>query len=547
LLISSSEKTVCQQLILFKRNSNQAAPHDLRLFQFQTNNNLKPTSSMMSFFLNGDDKENISNDDNKENIAPIRRKKVASSILSPVEKRLKKSATDSKLIRQAKTLFSDMAASDSIIATVEAIFNDVDNKHGMIQVMRSTIMQQVKIRFDTNLTSADCETIRAVDTNYREKMYKAITEIDSSFINHVNFGDCPDENATDLITLNFATDKETERPAVGRGLFNLMNSSVGGCIMMMDVCVVKRYFNLKLEEAGIEGKARKDLRIDGLRFNDGITFAFDVPANYNTKLDGIRKSLKLQNVDEIHLISVVLRISHALHHRAKYGTPLNTVCCSSPIFEAQFGLDKQNGCRRYLVDLKGQGRHPEWLMCGYAAAFTAEELAPCNAAICDFLASIKQMKAELLKVGVDLDIHNKHVGISQSFSIWNNLTEEERETIRCLKHEGNKLGGERSGMEHHIASKVEVDCLNEATTLEDLQLSDDLFDIATALCLVVHNGRVDKMLDVLRSFKKGHILTSLISTTAAAYDLDFLQKAKSVNELTGLKDEDKAILLKHGH
>jgi hypothetical protein len=42
-------------------------------------------------------------------------------------------------------------------------------------------------------------------------------------------------------------------------------------------------------------------------------------------------------------------------------------------------------------------------------------------------------------------------------------------------------------------------------------------------------------------------LTSLISTTAAAYDLDFLQKAKSVNELTGLKDEDKAILLKHGH
>eukprot|EP00970_Alexandrium_tamarense_P005850 scaffold956_cov98-Alexandrium_tamarense.AAC.1 len=40
-----------------------------------------------------------------------------------------------------------------------------------------------------------------------------------------------------------------------------------------------------LEEASIEGKARKDLRIDGLRFNDGITFAFDVPANYNTKLD----------------------------------------------------------------------------------------------------------------------------------------------------------------------------------------------------------------------------------------------------------------------
>eukprot|EP00970_Alexandrium_tamarense_P004348 scaffold729_cov201-Alexandrium_tamarense.AAC.1 len=54
------------------------------------------------------------------------------------------------------------------------------------------------------------------------------------------------------------------------------------------------------------------------------------------------------------------------------------------------------------------------------------------------------------------------------------------------------------------------------------------------------------MLDVLRSLKQGHILSSLLTTTAAAYDLDFLQKAKSVNELTGLKDEDKAILLKHG-
>jgi hypothetical protein len=222
-----------------------------------------------------------------------------------------------------------------------------------------------------------------------------------------------------------------------------MNSSVGECIMMMDVCVVKRYFNLKLEEAGIEGKARKDLWIDGLRFNDRITFAFGVPANYNTKLDSIRKSLKLQNVDEIHLISVVLRISHALLHRAKYGTPLNMVCCSSPIIGAQFGLNKQKGCRRYLVNLKGQGRHPEWLMCGYAAAFTAEELAPCNAAICDFLASIKQMKAELLKVGVNLDNHKKHVGISQSFSNWNNLTKEERETIRRLKHDGCKLGGEQ--------------------------------------------------------------------------------------------------------
>jgi hypothetical protein len=117
-----------------------------------------------------------------------------------------------------------MAASDSIIATVEAIFTSIDNNHGMIEVMRTSIMQQVKIRFYTNLISTNC----AVDTNFCEKMYKAITEIDSSFINHVNFGDCPDATATNLITLNFATEKETKRPAKGRGLYNLMNSSVAG-------------------------------------------------------------------------------------------------------------------------------------------------------------------------------------------------------------------------------------------------------------------------------------------------------------------------------
>eukprot|EP00970_Alexandrium_tamarense_P020549 scaffold15364_cov186-Alexandrium_tamarense.AAC.3 len=131
-----------------------------------------------------------SNDDDKENITPNRRKAAASSAPSPVEKCLNKTAADPKLIRQAKTLFNDMAASDSIIATVEAIFTDIDNNHGMIEAMRTTIMQQ-------------------------------------------------------------------------------------------------------LEEAGVEGKARKDLLMDDIRFNDGMTFAFDVLDNYSTKLDSIRRTLKL--------------------------------------------------------------------------------------------------------------------------------------------------------------------------------------------------------------------------------------------------------------
>eukprot|EP00970_Alexandrium_tamarense_P002149 scaffold294_cov193-Alexandrium_tamarense.AAC.14 len=68
------------------------------------------------------------------------------------------------------------------------------------------------------------------------------------------------------------------------------------------------------------------------------------------------------------------------------------------------------------------------------------------------------------------------------------------------------------------------------------------------LAFLTKNGSIDHstVLTTMLSVKQGHILTSLLNTTAAAYDLDFLQKAKSVNELTGLKDEDKAIFLKHG-
>eukprot|EP01082_Thalassiosira_pseudonana_P009726 g8618.t1 g8618 contig3:506090-507058(+) len=179
-----------------------------------------------------------------------------------------------------------------------------------------------------------------------------------------------------------------------------------------------------------------------------------------------------------------------------------------------------------------------------------------------------------------------------------------RENIPRLKHDGCNLGGEHSGMEHHIAAQVEIVSLNQATTLEDLQLLDDLFGIGTALCLVVHKRRIDKMLDVLCSFKwsdvmmtivagidlediqgaktlnmldieeknlawltkngsidhstvlttmlsikLGHYnrnLLPLLNTTAAAYVLDVLLKAKSINELEGLKDENEAILLKHG-
>lgn len=63
-------------------------------------------------------------------------------------------------------------------------------------------------------------------------------------------------------------------------------------------------------------------------------------------------------------------------------------------FKLSLDSKKQDRCESSLISLKGQGHHPAWLMCGYAAAFTEEELA--QTSICNFLATIKQMKSALL-------------------------------------------------------------------------------------------------------------------------------------------------------
>jgi hypothetical protein len=44
-------------------------------------------------------------------------------------------------------------------------------------------------------------------------------------------------------------------------------------------------------------------------------------------------------------------------------------------FKLSLDSKKQDRCDSSLISLKGQGHHPAWLMCGYAAAFTEEELA----------------------------------------------------------------------------------------------------------------------------------------------------------------------------
>jgi hypothetical protein len=78
---------------------------------------------------------------------------------------------------------------------------DNNDNHKMVTVMRRTAEQQVSIKYDTNSTSSEiqCKNIRYVDTDFCRAMHNAIVDQEASFSNRVNFGDCPDEDATSRV------------------------------------------------------------------------------------------------------------------------------------------------------------------------------------------------------------------------------------------------------------------------------------------------------------------------------------------------------------
>ena len=319
--------------------------------------------------------------EDKENIDPNRRKAVASSAISPAKKRLKKTAANSKVINvnvdsttihRMKTLLYDVAASDRMTKVFTEIINSNSNDNEIVRIMRSTMKQQISIRHDESTNEKDRpQSMKNMEMQFRDEMYKAIVaegnKCDIDFSNRINFGDCIDASMDSLCTLNYATLKEIKRPKEGRGKYNLINGHSSGCPRMMEVSVGKRFQSLKFEEAKKEGeKARSDFRLENLRFNDGIVIAFDKPKKYGTTLQTIQRNLGLKSVDYLHAISVLLRIFHALLHWEVNKKPLNSLCCSAEIFVAQFGEGKENGFDGKLVSLKGQCRHPEWMMRGFA-------------------------------------------------------------------------------------------------------------------------------------------------------------------------------------
>jgi hypothetical protein len=191
----------------------------------------------MSFFPNA----NLvsSYDDDKENIAPNRRKAAASSAVSPVKKRLKKTAADSKFIRQAKKTEED----DSI----HCLIKEIHGSKGILQAAQFTAKYKGENagRLDNqrhlrsllsivkNPSNYTADSVISLVIESRRLTNAAIVkqglENGVYFQGLVNLGDLVTKTARGLEGMNFAPQDEDAKPPVERGEFNLMNPDDNPC------------------------------------------------------------------------------------------------------------------------------------------------------------------------------------------------------------------------------------------------------------------------------------------------------------------------------
>ncbi|EED86302.1 predicted protein [Thalassiosira pseudonana CCMP1335] len=170
--------------------------------------------------------------DNKENIAPNRRKAVASSAFSPGEKRLKK--TDSKFIRQAKKDDSkQIHGSKGILQAVQFTKKykgenavRLDNQHHLRSLL--SIFKNPSNYTPDSVISLVSESRRLTNA----AIIKQGLEVGVYFQGLVNLGDLVTKTARGLEGMNFAPQDEDAKPPVGRGEFNLMNPDDNPCCAM---------------------------------------------------------------------------------------------------------------------------------------------------------------------------------------------------------------------------------------------------------------------------------------------------------------------------
>jgi hypothetical protein len=273
-----------------------------------------------------------SNDDYKENITPNRRKAVASSALSPVEKRLKKTAADSKLIHLAKKTVDD----DSI----HCLIKQIHGSKGIIEAAQFTEKYKGEnaVRLDNQchlrslipiVKNPSNYTVDSVITHVIESrrltnaaIVKQGLESGVYFEGLVNLGDLVTKTARGLEGMNFAPQDEDAKPPIGRGEFNLMNPDDNPCCGM----------HIKIEGTcllyGITKQQEKDTEEKSLVLLNDVALHDLVPIAYPNHGKEVGNNAEIPKIctalgdHELYLISALYLISHGIVHKMMTNKPL---------------------------------------------------------------------------------------------------------------------------------------------------------------------------------------------------------------------------------
>jgi hypothetical protein len=270
--------------------------------------------------------------DNKENIAPNQRKAAASSAVSPVKKRLKK--TDSKFIRQAKKIKED----DSI----HCLIKQIHGSKGILQAAQFTEKYKGEnaVRLDNQRHLRSLLSIFKNPSNYTpDSVISLVSEsqrltnaaiikqgLESGFYFQglINLGDLVTKTARGLEGMNFAPQDEDAKPPVERGEFNLMNPDDNPCCAM-HIKIEGTHLLYEIKKQQEKDTDEKALVVlNDVALHDLVPIAYPNHRNKddnNAEITEICTALGIIDY-ELYLISALYLISHGIVHKMMTKKPL---------------------------------------------------------------------------------------------------------------------------------------------------------------------------------------------------------------------------------
>eukprot|EP00970_Alexandrium_tamarense_P001665 scaffold203_cov291-Alexandrium_tamarense.AAC.2 len=349
-----------------------------------------------------------SNDDDKENIAPNRRKAAASSVLSPVQKRLKKTAADSKFIRQAKKTEED----DSI----HCLIKQIHGSKGILRAAQFTEKYKGKnaVRLDNQRHLRSLLSIVKNPSNYTaNSVISLVIEsrrltnaaiVKQGLENGVYFGEL--DNLGDLVTktarglegMNFAPQDEDAKPPVGCGEFNLMNPDDNPCCAMHIKIEGTRFLYeiKKQKEKDTEEKAL--VVLNDVALHDLVPIAYPNHGNEadnNAEITEICTALGIIDY-ELYLISALYLISHGIVHKMMTKKQLPYLNRGQDHCHFLHG-----GRGRFSTDLfqcLGYVDHAQAIYMGGPRRYSDEKLTTRNCNYCDFAIELHRFRMQSMEL-----------------------------------------------------------------------------------------------------------------------------------------------------